>query len=259
MEEKITKPITIVGNPVRLFLGIAIAAVVLGTLTGFILSTKSSGSKISSSLSSNTKAKTAQQDTQTFKDFAEGTIKTRPQPSDNEYSEGTHLLVREGAVPVALTSSVVDLSQYEGKKVKVFGETFAYVSRLNNMPKIGSIGSIGENTAARWLKERGFSINDTNYRKKYGELDIVAEKNGVLHFVEVKTSKFYGDSAFSPEIRVNTRKIRKLKQLCETYLRETHVSQDQLWQIDVISVILNDDMSVRSVNSFENAVFERQY
>jgi len=40
-----------------------------------------------------------------------------------EYSEGTHTLIREGAVPVALTSSVVDLSIYEGKKVKVFGET----------------------------------------------------------------------------------------------------------------------------------------
>ncbi len=33
------------------------------------------------------------------------------------------MLVRDGAVPVALTSSVVDLSQYEGKKVKVYGET----------------------------------------------------------------------------------------------------------------------------------------
>ena len=60
----------------------------------------------------------------TFRDFAEGVVKARPQPIDpSEYVEGTHILKREGEVPVALTSSVVDLSRYEGKKVKVFGET----------------------------------------------------------------------------------------------------------------------------------------
>lgn len=122
IQEKITKPLTNLQNPAKLILGIATLAVILGILTGYILSTKNNGSGISP-LSVGT-AKTAQQDTRTFKDFAEGTIKVKPQPSDpQEYSEGTHLLMRDNAVPVALTSSVVDLSQYEGKKVKVFGET----------------------------------------------------------------------------------------------------------------------------------------
>ena len=121
--EKITKPLIDTENPMKLLLGVVIASVVLGTLTGYILSTKgSNGSKVSS-LAIGT-AKTAQQDTRTFKDFAEGTLKAKPQPSNpTEYTEGTHLLVRTGAVPVALTSSVVDLKRYEGKKVKVFGET----------------------------------------------------------------------------------------------------------------------------------------
>jgi len=66
----------------------------------------------------------AAQDNRTFRDFAEGMIEERPESKDpSEYVEGTHILVRDGAVPVALTSSVVDLSEYEGKKVKVFGET----------------------------------------------------------------------------------------------------------------------------------------
>lgn len=120
--EKITKPIVNVENPMRLILGVATFAIVLGTLTGYILSTKSNGSKVSSLVPE--KAKSAGQDTRTFKDFAEGIIKAKPASSDSsEYVEGTHLLVREGAVPVALTSSVLDLSPYEGKKVKVFGET----------------------------------------------------------------------------------------------------------------------------------------
>jgi len=94
-------------------------ALVLGSLTGYILANKSSIKNPAVAA-----PKTAQQDTRTFRDFAEGVIKARPQPSDpGEYVEGTHLLEREEAVPVALTSSVVDLSQYEGKKVKVFGET----------------------------------------------------------------------------------------------------------------------------------------
>lgn len=120
-ELKITKPITVIENPKHLLLGVTIAAVVLGILTGYILSTKSNGSKITSlSLA----AKSAQQDTKTFKDFAEGIIKAKPEPADpSEYVEGTHMLVREGAIPVALTSSVVDLSKYEGEKVKVYGET----------------------------------------------------------------------------------------------------------------------------------------
>lgn len=122
IQEKITKPLTNLQNPAKLILGIATLAVILGILTGYILSTKNNGSGISP-LSVGT-AKTAQQDTRTFKDFAEGIIKVKPQPSDpREYSEGTHLLMRDNAVPVALTSSVVDLLQYEGKKVKVFGET----------------------------------------------------------------------------------------------------------------------------------------
>lgn len=121
LNEKITKPIGKVENPMRLLLGVAIAAIVLGSLTGYILSTKSN--KLQTSPLAIGAAKTAQQDTRTFRDFAEGVIKVKPLPSDGEYTEGTHTLIRQGAVPVALTSSVVDLSQYEGKKVKVFGET----------------------------------------------------------------------------------------------------------------------------------------
>lgn len=120
-EEKITKRILSPTSPARLLLGVVIAAVVLGVATGYILSQKG-GSKVTNPLVGT--PKTPQQDTRTFRDFAEGVIKVRPAPSNpSEYVEGTHLLQREGAVPVALTSSVVDLSKYEGKKVKIFGET----------------------------------------------------------------------------------------------------------------------------------------
>lgn len=123
MEEKITKPIISMENPVRLLLGVATGAIVLGILTGYILSTKENNSA-ASPLATIGSAKNPEQDTKTFKDFAEGVVKANPKAADpSTYTEGTHLLQRENAVPVALTSSVVELSQYEGKKVKVFGET----------------------------------------------------------------------------------------------------------------------------------------
>lgn len=111
----------------KLFLGILVISIFLGVSAGYLLassSKKSTPATTSNTTTGSEKPKTAQQDNRTFRDFAEGTIQKKPAPKKvNEYSEGTHLLIRDGAVPVALTSSVVDLSEYEGKKVKVLGET----------------------------------------------------------------------------------------------------------------------------------------
>lgn len=117
-EEKITKKFFKDASPKKVILGVVIISLVLGVLTGYIVSGKNSA------IPTVGQPKNPQQDTRTFRDFAEGTLTARPEPKDpSEYVEGTHLLQREGEVPVALTSSVVDLSKYEGKKIKVFGET----------------------------------------------------------------------------------------------------------------------------------------
>ncbi len=121
-DEKITRSLLSQDNPLRLFIIVIGVAVILGIVTGYTLSNKDSGGLKTAGLG-NQAAKNPQSDTRTFRDFADGVIKPRPKPDPEEYVEGTHLLEREGAVPVALTSSVVDLSLYEGKKVKVFGET----------------------------------------------------------------------------------------------------------------------------------------
>ncbi|KKR80962.1 MAG: hypothetical protein UU73_C0001G0220 [Candidatus Daviesbacteria bacterium GW2011_GWA1_41_61] len=111
-------------NPNKLFLGILIASIILGGVAGFLLANSEKSSATSPATSGNDSPKTAQQDNRTFRDFAEGVIQKRSAPKDSEeYVEGTHILVRQVGSPVALTSSVIDLSQYEGKKVKVFGET----------------------------------------------------------------------------------------------------------------------------------------
>lgn len=101
-------------------------AILFGVGTGYYLSTSQKG-VVANPIDLNNKPDTAQEDVganRTFRDFAEGKITKKPAPKPNEtYAEGSHLLVRDGATPVALTSSVIDLSKYENKSVKVYGET----------------------------------------------------------------------------------------------------------------------------------------
>ena len=47
-------------------------------------------------------------------------------------------------------------------------------------------GALGEELARQFLARKGFHIITMNYRKPYGEIDIIAEKSGVVRFVEVK-------------------------------------------------------------------------
>ena len=121
------------------------------------------------------------------------------------------------------------------------------------------LGAIGEAAAAEYLAAKGFKIIALNYARPYGEIDLVATKQGVVHFVEVKASKYYPDSAFLPEIRVNAKKVRNLKKICETYIRESGLGDGQPWPIDVISVILRDSGAIKQLKHIENAVFEKGY
>ncbi len=120
---KLTQRFNFPSNLNKIFTIVLGLALLFGLGTGYYLASSGGSSSVNSVNPLAEAPKTAQQDKSTFRDFAEGTLEKREQTDEDEYIEGTHLLIRDGAVPVALTSSVVDLSLYEGKKVKVFGET----------------------------------------------------------------------------------------------------------------------------------------
>lgn len=105
---------------IKLLIAVLIISVIAGTGTGYLMASGATGNAIP--LMTKT-PEHASEDTRTFRDFAEGKITAKPETKGVDSTEGTHLLVRDGATPVALTSSVVDLSTFENKKVKVFGET----------------------------------------------------------------------------------------------------------------------------------------
>ncbi len=77
-------------------------------------------------------------------------------------------------------------------------------------------GDSGEIKAQHYLKKNKYKILETNFKNKLGEIDIVAEKGGVVIFVEVKSrlTNAYG----RPMEAVDSRKQNKIKKVAEIYL-----------------------------------------
>jgi hypothetical protein len=125
--QPLTRKFSFISSTKRIYILILAMALFSGSATGYVLASSKAGNTSGGGLVQQAQgpATQANQDNQTFKDFAVGTIQPKPSPKAGkaDYSTGAYLLIRENAVPVALTSSVVDLSQYSGKKVKIFGET----------------------------------------------------------------------------------------------------------------------------------------
>jgi len=105
------------------------------------------------------------------------------------------------------------------------------------------VGAIGEMVAAEYLKRHGFSIRDRNIARKTGELDLIAEKEDILCFVEVKTiltdefpnENDSGDD-YDPSLNLHEAKIRKVARTGEWYVLEKGWEGD--WQVDGILVWL---------------------
>ncbi|MCI6011282.1 MAG: YraN family protein [Firmicutes bacterium] len=82
-----------------------------------------------------------------------------------------------------------------------------------------TLGKLGEELAEELLKQEEYEILARNYRCPYGEIDLIAEKDGVLAFLEVKTrrSSRYG----TPAEAVSGEKQRKIRQTAASFLAET--------------------------------------
>lgn len=115
------------------------------------------------------------------------------------------------------------------------------VSREKGVSKtpLRKIGDTGEKIASRHLRNNGYTILDINYLKPWGELDIVATKNNIIHFVEVKTiSVKRGEKEdYDPLFNINTNKKERLRRIIQTYLKDKS-REDADYQVDAIAVYL---------------------
>lgn len=100
-------------------------------------------------------------------------------------------------------------------------------------------GSLGEKLATRFLKERGFNIVETNYRKKWGEIDIIAEKDDVLHFVEVKATVSSETSGYRPEENIRLWKKQRMSRAIRTYLSERKIPEEKEFEVNVVALNLD--------------------
>ncbi len=111
------------------------------------------------------------------------------------------------------------------------------------------LGKAGEDLAARFLVKRGYRIIGRNFKKRYGELDIICLVAGTLVFVEVKTR--IGRRFGRPEEAVTPRKLREVI-LTAQYYASLHPELPRAQRIDVIAIELNADYSVRHFNHIQN-------
>lgn len=102
-----------------------------------------------------------------------------------------------------------------------------------------SLGQIGEDIATQYLQNKGYKILERNYKKPWGEIDIIAKKGQDLVFVEVKTLS--SGEHFLPEEEITFRKKKALRRTAKLYLAENKYPADQNWRIDVIGIEMRDE------------------
>lgn len=128
------------------------------------------------------------------------------------------------------------------------------------MARHNKIGEIGENVATRFLMKRGYKVIERNYRQKWGEIDIIATKQGILHFIEVKSvsretlDRVTHETDHRPEDNVHFRKRQRLGRTIETYLLEKQGRTDVKWIFDVIVVYVSVKEKRTKINYIENIV-----
>ena len=109
-------------------------------------------------------------------------------------------------------------------------------------------GEAYEDVAASYLSSKGYSILDRNYRKRGGEIDIVAQKDMVLVFCEVKYRRNLRSG--NPLEAVDFRKQQKISRMAAHYLLSRGHSLEEQIRFDVIG-ISGDGMISHIENAFE--------
>ncbi|HLP86953.1 MAG TPA: YraN family protein [Candidatus Paceibacterota bacterium] len=126
------------------------------------------------------------------------------------------------------------------------------------------IGEIGEDVACNFLVKHGFSILERNYTKKWGEIDIIAEKEGKKYFIEVKSKSVSSldfvsigsngqDNVNRPEENMHIWKMKRLRRVVETYLISKRLGQIN-WQFDLIIVYLDIEKRLARVKVIDNVI-----
>ena len=101
-----------------------------------------------------------------------------------------------------------------------------------------NLGKIGEDLALDFLKSHSFSILEKNFHSKLGEIDIIAEKEHCLYFIEVKTRSNINHG--KPFEAVNKRKVYHIKKAAQYYLLKNQFESYRL-KVAVFSILIEGE------------------
>jgi putative endonuclease len=113
------------------------------------------------------------------------------------------------------------------------------------------LGRRGEELAVSELVRRGYEIRQRNWRCSEGEIDVVAEHDGWVVFVEVRTRR--GRALGTPEVSITAAKRARLIRVAEVYLAESEPREVD-WRIDVVAVEMSRRGKLLRIDVYENAV-----
>lgn len=109
------------------------------------------------------------------------------------------------------------------------------------------VGIKREKLARELLQRKGYKIVATNYRNRYGEVDLVARDGDTLVFVEVKTKT--GDGHGSPWEMVGGWKLNQIQRMGEGYVQE--YEWEGTCRIDVVGVMMDREGELAEVKHYE--------
>lgn len=105
------------------------------------------------------------------------------------------------------------------------------------MSKNGELGTRGELLANQYLLDKNYTVLYRNYRHSHYEIDIIASKDNILHFIEIKSLS--SSAHVFPEVHVTRKKMESLKKAARQFLFEN--PGFGVIQFDVLSVVLKKD------------------
>lgn len=94
--------------------------------------------------------------------------------------------------------------------------------------QLGITGRIGEQLAKKYLLNDGYDVVGENITYSFGEIDLVAKKNDVYYFVEVKAADINSKMAISLSERLHPRKLNRFKKSVQAYIAANNLYQHEV-------------------------------
>jgi putative endonuclease len=118
------------------------------------------------------------------------------------------------------------------------------------------VGELGERLVEGYIRKRGYEVLAKNFRKPWGELDIVCSNKGIIHVIEVKTA--VNPRQYRLEEQVHPAKMKRIFRTTMSFLLENDIDEMVPWQLDAFFVSLKTDKEGRlsggSIRALANVI-----